>query len=121
MGRAPDHHPLGYVEQLYTFADRDRAGDDAPRVISISYLGLTREDAAAGDEAELAELVPLFPLGGPAGGAPAMIARLIAPRLRAWAERRRTPACSASAGSASRVTFGLDDRAVERGTGAAAL
>ena len=38
-------HPLGYVEQLYTFADRGRAGDaKSPHSISISYLGLTRED-----------------------------------------------------------------------------
>ena len=38
-------HPLGYVEQLYTFADRGRAGDaQSPHSISISYLGLTRED-----------------------------------------------------------------------------
>ncbi len=36
------HHPLGYVEQLYTFADRDRAEPDR-RVVSVSYLGLTRE------------------------------------------------------------------------------
>lgn len=37
------HHPLGYVEQLYTFADRDRdESEAAQRVISISYLGLTR-------------------------------------------------------------------------------
>ncbi len=40
-------HRLGYVEQLYTFADRDRAGS-AGRVISVSYLGLTR--IAAPDE-----------------------------------------------------------------------
>src|SRR5580692_8117457 len=34
-------HPLGYVEQLYTFADRDRrAASDGARAISISYLGL---------------------------------------------------------------------------------
>ncbi len=37
------HHPLGYIEQLYTFADRDRSLDGETRVISISYLGLTRE------------------------------------------------------------------------------
>ena len=38
------HHPLGYVEQLYTFADRSRADTNSgQRVISISYLGLTRE------------------------------------------------------------------------------
>lgn len=37
------HHPIGYVEQLYTFADKDRAGEGGPRTISISYLGLTHE------------------------------------------------------------------------------
>ncbi len=43
----------GYVEQLYTFADRDRVrpsgGDDGGlgRVISVSYLGLAREDPSA--------------------------------------------------------------------------
>ena len=48
------HHPLGYVEQLYTFADRDRAppGPEQPgpeqHVISVSYLGLTREMPASG-------------------------------------------------------------------------
>ena len=43
------HHPLGYVEQLYTFADRSRAETAAGRrIVSISYLGLTRERAAAG-------------------------------------------------------------------------
>lgn len=43
-------HPLGYLEQLYTFADRDRSSvdDDAGRTISISYLGLVREQAAPG-------------------------------------------------------------------------
>jgi hypothetical protein len=39
------HHPLGYVEQLYTFADRDRTEPDR-RVVSVSYLGLTREAPA---------------------------------------------------------------------------
>ncbi|KAF1022155.1 MAG: hypothetical protein GAK30_01300 [Paracidovorax wautersii] len=40
------HHPIGYIEQLYTFADRDRAAADE-RAISVTYLGLTREDARA--------------------------------------------------------------------------
>ena len=41
-------HPLGYVEQLYTFADRDRIdGATARHTVSISYLGLTREDKAS--------------------------------------------------------------------------
>ena len=36
---------LGYVEQLYTFGDRGRnaePGDEAPHVVSIGYLALTR-------------------------------------------------------------------------------
>lgn len=42
-------HPLGYLEQLYTFADRDRAHDGGGRrTISISYLGLVREQAGPG-------------------------------------------------------------------------
>jgi hypothetical protein len=36
------HHPLGYVEQLYTFADLDRAAPGR-RVVSVSYLGLAQE------------------------------------------------------------------------------
>lgn len=42
-------HPVGYLEQLYTFADRDRSREDVgQRTISISYLGLVREQAAPG-------------------------------------------------------------------------
>lgn len=36
------HHPITYVEQLYTFADQQRG---AARGISISYLALSREAA----------------------------------------------------------------------------
>src|SRR5215813_13193719 len=43
------HHPLGYVEQLYTFADRNRAETESGRrIVSISFLGLTRERMADG-------------------------------------------------------------------------
>src|SRR4051812_2394725 len=40
-------HPPGYLEQLYTFADRDRSDGGTPRTISISYLGLMREQSRA--------------------------------------------------------------------------
>jgi hypothetical protein len=43
-------HPIGYVEQLYTFADRDRGDGDGARMVSISYLGLTREGPALVEE-----------------------------------------------------------------------
>ncbi|MBW3086201.1 hypothetical protein KEM60_02412 [Austwickia sp. TVS 96-490-7B] len=42
-------HP-GYVEQLYTFADRERAGSHT-RMISVSYLGLTRAATPDGGSA----------------------------------------------------------------------
>lgn len=44
---AETQHPIGYIEQLYTFADRDRAREDDRRVIAVCYLGLTREAPAA--------------------------------------------------------------------------
>lgn len=48
---------LGYVEQLYTFADLGRT-DDAVREISISYLGLTRADDRHDGWASLYDLLP---------------------------------------------------------------
>ena len=59
---------LGYVEQLYTFADRhrdprERAG--GPRVVSIAYLALVREGRVAGAGAgALARLLRVPALGG---------------------------------------------------------
>ena len=80
------NHPLGYVEQLYTFADRDRGLAPDQRVISISYLGLTREQQPSRHwrSDRLAGLVQLSALGGPARwrsaddrhGDPAGLARL---------------------------------------------
>ena len=66
--------PLGYVEQLYTFADRDRAGTTAQHVISISYLGLTREQAAFGEhEASWRGWYDYFPWEDRRAGAPPLI------------------------------------------------
>ena len=38
---------IGYIEQLYTFADKDRTHLNARRFISVTYLGLTREEPGA--------------------------------------------------------------------------
>ena len=43
------HHPLGYMEQLYTFADPGRTTGTDRRIVSVSYLGLTREAPVSGD------------------------------------------------------------------------
>jgi hypothetical protein len=80
------HHPLGYVEQLYTFADRDRTGGAAERVVSISYLGLTREARLAGDPgAGWLSWYRFFPWEDCRGPAAAMAEEHLVPPLRAWA------------------------------------
>ncbi|HUK58207.1 MAG TPA: hypothetical protein VLV50_03170 [Stellaceae bacterium] len=84
------HHPLGYVEQLYTFADRDRTRDgEGGRVVSISYLGLTRERAAAGAATPAAgwySWYGYFPWEDWRAGPPALVADVIVPRLETWAD-----------------------------------
>jgi hypothetical protein len=79
------HHPLGYVEQLYTFADSDRARDGG-HAISISYLGLTREHGASGDhEVGWRNWYEFFPWEDHRAGPPPLIAQTVLPRLAAWA------------------------------------
>ncbi len=97
------HQPLGYVEQLYTFADSDR-GAAAGRAISVSYLGLAREARVTGQEAGWQSWYRYFPWEDHRPGLPATIAQTIAPALLAWAA---TPAARRRAA----ITFGLDGRA----------
>jgi hypothetical protein len=55
-------HPLGYVEQLYTFADRDRTEQGGEqRIISISYLALTRQTPVSGTAAAWHNWYRYFP------------------------------------------------------------
>ena len=79
-------HPLGYLEQLYTFADRDRSPNDrARRTISISYLGLVREQAAPGAGAPgWHGWYEYFPWEDHREGRPPALAS-IAEALNAWA------------------------------------
>jgi hypothetical protein len=100
-------HSLGYVEQLYTFADSDRhvAADD-PRAISISYLGLMREERAAVSQASWRPWYDYFPWEDHRAGAPPIIADAVEPGLMRWIEAggeaaRRTRAA---------IAFGLEGR-----------
>ena len=82
------HHPLGYVEQLYTFADRYRESTMGYRIVSISYLGLTRERAAAGQhEPGWQSFYRYFPWEDWREGQPTVLARAILPRLKDWVEQ----------------------------------
>jgi hypothetical protein len=100
-------HPLGYVEQLYTFADSDRSvAADGARAISISYLGLMREERAA-PQAAWRPWYAYFPWEDHRAARPPIIAASIAPGLERWIgagpdrEARRIRAA---------IAFGLDGR-----------
>ena len=75
------HHPLGYVEQLYTFADQ-RQGSG--RSISISYLGLSREEAAEYPGAAWRSWYDYFPWEDARQGTP-YLASILEPLSR-WAD-----------------------------------
>jgi hypothetical protein len=76
------HHPLGYVEQLYTFADQQRGHNS--RSISISYLGLSREANAPDPEARWVSWYHYFPWED-RRRQPHLVETAILPRLVAWA------------------------------------
>lgn len=99
-------HPLGYIEQLYTFADRDRIGAEE-RVISISYLALTQiEDAGA---ASWASWYDYFPWEDHRSGAPAAVLE-VRPRLREWADSADETAIRLDRRRRTAIAFGFDDR-----------
>jgi len=103
-------HPLGYVEQLYTFADRDRVGESGERrVISISYLGLTREERTAGKtDAGWHSWYDYFPWEDRRVRTPAFVDKTMIPRLRAWAKAADDPAQRRGRIERVSVSYGLD-------------
>ena len=103
---------IGYLEQLYTFGDKDRetpgatmAGElSEARVISVGYLALTPEARPAGPsfEAGWQDWYHYFPWEDHRLRRPPIIEAEIEPRLKTWAagnERRLDRA---------RIAFGLD-------------
>lgn len=105
-------HPLGYIEQLYTFADRDRVDVvGQQRIISISYLALTRkEDAADSSECGWRSWYHYFPWEDHRFGTPEIIGNLLLPRLAAWAELADDQAARLERRRRAAVAFGLVGR-----------
>ena len=106
------HHKLGYVEQLYTFADQDRTATGVERrVISISYLGLTREARArAGDTVSWQSWYRYFPWEDHRDRGSAIVTERIAPFLRRWADAGDDAATRRERRQRADVTFGLNAR-----------
>jgi hypothetical protein len=102
--------PPGYIEQLYTFADRDRIGiERAQRSISISYLGLTREDQAEGTSSGWRSWYDYFPWEDHRSGVPPILAKTIATRLRGWARAAGDAKMRRDRWQRAAIAFGLDD------------
>jgi hypothetical protein len=114
---------LGYVEQLYTFGDRDRhlpSGAGPSRVLSIGYLALVREARQAGAEAVTwRDWYRYFPWEDWRQGRPAVL-DAIEPRLRAWAVEAAGPGERRARAERLAVSFATDggawneDRVLER-------
>jgi hypothetical protein len=96
---------VGYVEQLYTFGDLDRA-PGALRPLSIAYLALVRESRVAA-AASWIDWYELFPWEDYRSGSPTVLAEVIEPALLGWiaaaagVERQRRQV-------RAQVCFGLD-------------
>jgi hypothetical protein len=102
------HHPLGYIEQLYTFADRDRT-QSGGRVISICYLGLTREaEAPAGEEGSWQNWYRYFPWDDWRAGPPPGLDALRR-RLAQWAKTAPDAATRRERQQRIAVAFGNDE------------
>lgn len=103
-------HPLGYVEQLYTFADSDRDEHAAQRVISISYLGLTREEPVphSGGTGWHA-WYDYFPWEDYRHGVPKIVTGQLRPRLEGWARAAKSAALRTARWQRVATTFGFDE------------
>jgi hypothetical protein len=82
---------LGYVEQLYTFADRGRharQGDVGFPVVSIGYLALTRSSTLCGlKHGDWQSWYSYFPWEDWRSDRPAILTGEILPRLSSWAKK----------------------------------
>jgi hypothetical protein len=103
-------HTLGYVEQLYTFADRDRTNAGG-RIISISYLGLTREAQASGDhDPGWRSWYNSFPWEDWRAGRSPLVDKAIRPRLRAWIAEAADATTRRDRARRVEIGFGADER-----------
>jgi len=108
---------LGYVEQLYTFADRhrdprERAG--GPRVVSIAYLALVREGRVAGDgRARWRGFYEFLPWEDGRSDRPAVLDGVIAPALAHWVREAPDAESRRARRERADISFGLRGAALD--------
>ncbi len=103
---------LGYVEQLYTFADKGRDPREASggsRVLSVAYLALLQETAlSAADDATWEDCYEFFPWEDWRNGKPPLTEEIEA-RLLEWAESDAASSTHSDARERIDICFGLGD------------
>jgi hypothetical protein len=100
---------LGYVEQLYTFGDRNRDPREShggPRLVSVAYLALVREVSVSGG-ARWRDGYDFFPWEDWRDGHPAVLDRAIAPALEQWAALATEPRGRQERRERAEIVFGL--------------
>jgi hypothetical protein len=106
-------HALGYLEQLYTFADRERGeGLGAGRRISISYLGLTRAEAeaAAVAGASWRRWYDYFPWEDQRQPEVQPLEAWLDPQLKRWIAAGGSSLAKESRRTRAEIAFGLNGR-----------
>ena len=102
---------LGYVEQLYTFGDRDREPRGrwgGRRVLSVGYVALVREGQMAGREgARWRPWYEFFPWEDWRRGRPPLIEAAIEPALDRWVKSGADPLQRRARRERADITFGL--------------
>jgi hypothetical protein len=97
--------PLGYVEQLYTFADRGRTAE-GERMVSIGYLALVR--AAKG--ASWSPWYRHFPWEDRRKGVPPIGAKVIYPGLKKWRDATSDASLRRARSARIDISFPKDER-----------
>jgi hypothetical protein len=102
---------LGYVEQLYTFGDRDRDPEVrgiGQRVVSIAYLALVREARPSGTRgATWRDWYSFFPWEDWREGRPDVFLKVIRPALEAWIRSAPDAAHRRERRERSEIYFGI--------------
>ena len=100
---------LSYVEQLYTFGNRFRSSAEingGPRLLSVAYVALTREDTIPLRGTRWADWYEFVPWEDWRDGRPEDLDSLIAPRLSSWCSKTRAQAARRDREERVNVTFG---------------
>jgi len=100
---------LYYVEQLYTFGNRNRDPIEilgGPRVVSVAYMALTHEDAVDAPNAEWRDWYSFLPWEDWRSGRPALIEEQIEPALAQWIRQSQNKARRRQRNDRVNVTFG---------------